>query len=137
MPSNVDFDRIKHLVLSLTITCAILTAACMQIIGMAIFEFVLVSGMIMLTVSNLVKAQGANVRRYISVFTGVALAGLIIYFSLANDNSLGAGLVDIVLLMFANVTLAIVIVQVCLYGAPYQRWSITTVDAGCASIPFH
>ena len=33
----------------------------MQIIGFAVFEFVLVAIIVMLTVARLVKAQGANV----------------------------------------------------------------------------
>lgn len=95
----------------------------------------LVAVIIMLAVSNLVKDQGANARRYISVVAGLSLGGLIVYYAVeVADGNLGSGLVDIVLLMFANVTLAIVFVQVCLYAAPYQRWSITVVDAGCVSL---
>ena len=107
----------------------------MQIIGFAVFEFVLVAIIVMLTVARLVKAQGANVRRYISVFTGVSLVCLIIFYVARVGGTLSAGFTDIVLLAFANMTAFVIVVQVCLYGAPYQRWSITIVDAGYAS-PF-
>lgn len=103
----------------------------LQIIGFAVFEFVLVSIIVMLTVARLVKAQGANVRRYISLFTGISLFLLIIFYVLRVGGSVSAGFVDIVLLAFANMTLVVIFVQVCLYAAPYQRWSITIVDAGC------
>ena len=106
----------------------------MQVIGIALFEFVLAAAVLLLAISNLVKAQGANVRRYISVFAGVGMAGLIVYYAIeVGEGSLGSGLVDIVLLTFANMTLAVMVVQVCLYAAPYQRWSIAVVDAGCDS----
>ena len=104
----------------------------MQIIGIALFEFVLAAAVILLAISNLVKAQGANVRRYISVFAGVGLGALIVYYGVAvGEGNLGSGLVDIILLTFANMTMATVVVQVCLYAAPYQRWAISVVDAGC------
>jgi hypothetical protein len=102
-----------------------------QLIGFALFEFVILAAIIMLTVTSVTKGQGGNARRYILLFVAAALVGLIIYYSVAVNVSLASGLVDIVLLMFANVTLGIVVVQVCLYAAPYQRWSITVVDAGC------
>lgn len=96
------------------------------------FEFVLAAIIVMLAVARLVKAQGANVRRYISVFTGVSLVALIIFYVVRVGGTLSAGFTDIVLLAFANMTAFVIVTQVCLYGAPYQRWSITVVDAGCA-----
>jgi hypothetical protein len=103
-----------------------------QVIGFAVFEFALAAIIIMLTVASLVKAQGANMRRYISVFTGLSLVGLIIFYVVRVNGGASAGFTDIVLLAFANMTAFVIIVQVCLYAAPYQRWSITIVDAGCA-----
>ena len=104
---------------------------------MVLFEVILAAAVLLLVISNLVKAQGANVRRYISVFAGVAMAGMIVYYAVeVGDGNLGSGLVNIVLLLFANVTLAIVVVQICLYAAPYQRWAISVVDAGCDSRAF-
>lgn len=98
--------------------------------GVIIFELVLaiIAGMVF--VAFLVRSQGANVRRYISILSGIFLtAMLVLYLSVFGDNA-SAGFTDIVLLAFANVTAAIVIVQVSLYAAPYRRWSIMIVDAG-------
>jgi hypothetical protein len=110
----------------------------LQFIGFVLFEFVILAGVIMLTVASLTKSQGGSARRYTTILAAVSLVGLIVYYSVevVEDNSLGAGLVEIVLLLFANVTLAVVVVQVCLYAAPYQRWSITIVDAGCGASHF-
>lgn len=103
---------------------------CLQVTGVIIFELVLaiIAGMVF--VAYLVRSQGANVRRYISILSGIFLtAMLVLYLSVFGDNA-SAGFTDIVLLAFANVTAAIVVVQVALYAAPYRRWSILVVDAG-------
>lgn len=103
---------------------------CLQVTGVVIFELVLaiIAGMVF--VAYLVRSQGANVRRYISLLSGVFLTTmLVLYLAVFGDNA-SAGFTDIVLLAFANVTAAVVVVQVALYAAPYQRWSITIVDAG-------
>jgi hypothetical protein len=102
-----------------------------QIIGFAFFELALAAVIILLSVSSLIKNRGANVRRYISVFTGVCLAALLsLYLFYVGRGDAAAGFTDIVLLSFANVMLFTILVQVALYAAPYQRWSITIVDAG-------
>lgn len=102
----------------------------LQVTGVIIFELVLaiIAGMVF--VAYLVRSQGANVRRYISILSGIFLtAMLVLYLSVFGDNA-SAGFTDIVLLAFANVSAAIVVVQVALYAAPYRRWSILVVDAG-------
>lgn len=130
------FSRVRVIAFIMSqVTEIHVVCTCLQIIGFAVFEFALASIIVMLTVARLVKAQGANMRRYISVFTGISLVALIIFYVVRVGGSVSAGFTDIMLLAFANMTAFVIVVQVCLYGAPYQRWSITIVDAGCVTLP--
>eukprot|EP00892_Ulva_mutabilis_P001698 jgi/Ulvmu1/11529/UM078_0018.1 len=101
-----------------------------KVTGVVIFELVLavIGGMVF--VAYLVRSQGANVRRYISLLSGIFLVTMLVLYLVVFGDTASAGFTDIVLLAFANVTAAVVVVQVALYAAPFQRWSITVVDAG-------
>lgn len=104
----------------------------LQLTAFALFEAVIAATLVMIAVNGLVKAQGANIRRYVSIVVFALVVGLIGYFLWAFDvqNENTSGFSDFVLLTFANVTFMVVLVQVCLYVFPYDRWSMQIVDFG-------
>lgn len=101
-------------------------------VGFVLFEVVIAATLLMTTVAGLVKAQGANIRRYVSIIVLALVAGLSGYYVVAFDinNDQTGGFSDFVLLAYGNMTLMTIIVQVCLYVFPYERWSLQIVDFG-------
>lgn len=101
-----------------------------QVTGVVIFELVLAIIGGMMLVVYLVRSQGANMRRYVGLIAGIFLTAMLVLYLNVFGDSASAGFTDIVLLAFANVTAAIVVVQTALYAAPFSGWSIMIVDAG-------
>lgn len=103
-----------------------------QVRGFILFESVIVATLILTAVAGMVKAQGANIRRYVSIIVFILVATVIGYYVAAFDFTTDrtGGFSDFVLLAYANMTLMIVLVQVCLYVFPYGRWSMQIVDFG-------
>lgn len=104
----------------------------LQIYGVILFEVVLVATLLMIAVAGLVKSQGANIRRYVSIIVFALVAGVVGYYVFAFNVDINktGGFSDFVLLAYGNMTLMIVLVQVCLYVFPYERWSMQIVDFG-------
>ena len=118
--------------MGLCVTCASINVDPLQVTGFVLFEAVLVATLLLTAVANLVKSQGANIRRYVSIIVFALVAGVIAYYVFAFDVNINktGGFSDFVLLAYGNMTLMIVLVQVCLYVFPFERWSIQIVDFG-------
>lgn len=104
----------------------------MQNVGFILFEGVLLAALLMVTVANMVKAKGANIRRYVSIVVFGLVAGVVGYYIWAFDvnNEKTGGFSDFALLAYANMTLMTIAVQICLYVFPYDRWAMQIVDFG-------
>lgn len=67
-----------------------------------------------------------------AAWRAVALVSLFVVFLVVVGKDASAGFTSVALLAAANWILATIIVQLCLYGAPYHKLSVAIVDAGCA-----
>jgi hypothetical protein len=102
----------------------------MQVSGLIAFEIVVVALILLLALQRSIRSFGAAARRWIAVFAAVGLVALLVVYLVLIGKNASAGFTSVILLAAANYVAGTIIVQLCLYGAPYHRLSMVIVDAG-------
>jgi hypothetical protein len=101
-----------------------------KVVGVSIFEACIAIVLGLVTMQRVLRSWDRQLRRIITIFAFLLFVVMFVLYIVFIGKNSSAGFTDLMLIGFANITLATIIVQLTLYIAPYNEFGVSIVDSG-------